>query len=165
MSGALDELKNNDSKTGIETCKGGYNDLPVSRFMMKNADSQEVTLPIYGMPQKDGTLLIDKTQSVGSVICPSTLAKEADLYAVRLMTESLGHVIPKRSIMVVAPHAKIQDGDIVALPVDENRIRFVSVHVGGDGSWFYQTSDSEQKETVPFDALKTLHRVVYIAIP
>ncbi|MBQ7413301.1 MAG: helix-turn-helix domain-containing protein [Alphaproteobacteria bacterium] len=165
MSGALDELKNNDSKTGIETCKGGYNDLPVSRFMMKNADSQEVTLQIYGMPQKDGSLLVDRAQPVGSVICPSTLAGEMDLYAVRLMTDSLGDIIPRRSVMVVAPHAKVQDGDIVALPIDKDRIRFVSVHVGGDGVWYWRTADSDKKEILPFDVLKSLHRVVYIAIP
>lgn len=163
MSGALDELKNNDLKSGIETCKGGYNDLPVSRFMMKNADSQEVTLPIYGMPQEDGTILVDRTHPVGSVICPSTLAKEADLYAVRLMTDSLGYVIPQRSVMVVAPHAKVQDGDIVVMPADSDKIRFVSVGVNADGTWFYRVEN--RTEQIPFDVLKNLQRVVYIAIP
>jgi len=165
MSGALDELKNNDSKSGVETCKGGYNDLPVSRFMMKNADSQEVTVQVYGMPQEDGTLLIDKTHPVGSVICPSTLSKELDLYGVRLTTNSLGPFIPKRSVLVIAPHAKIVDGDIVALPVKNNVIRLVSVGVNTDGTWFYRTATESQKKSVSFDVLKTMERVVYIAIP
>ena len=163
MSGALDELKDNDLKTGIETCKGGYNDLPVSRFMMKNADSQEVTLPIYGMPQKDGSLLVDRTHPVGSVICPSTLAKETDLYALRLMTNDLGPVIPQRSVMVVAPNAKVQDGDIAVLPGDGDFVRFASVGVGSDGHWFRRQGD--RVEPISFDDQKKLQRVIYIAIP
>lgn len=163
MSGALDELKDNDLKTGIETCKGGYNDLPVSRFMMKNADSQEVTLPIYGMPQKDGSVLIDRAHPVGSVICPSTLAKETDLYAVRLMSADLGPVIPQRSVMIVAPNAKVQDGDIAVLPVGENRLHFASVGVDSEGHWFCRKGD--RTEPIPFDDQKKLQRVIYIAIP
>ena len=165
MSGALDELKNNDLKTGIETSKGGYNDLPVSRFMMKNADSQEITIQVFGMPQEDGTLLIDKTRPVGSVICPSTLAKETDLYGVRLLTKTLGDIIPQRSILVVAPHAKILDGDIVVEPLENNRIRLVSVGVRTDGTWFSRTAQSNSTKTISFDTLKKMHRVVYIAIP
>ena len=165
MSGALDELKTLNEKSGIENCKGGYNDLPVSRFMIKNADSQEITVPIYGMPQEDGSILLDKTHPVGSVICPSTLMKETDLYAVRLITDSLGNVIPKRSILVVAPHAKVQDGDIVVIPLEDNKIILASSGVNEDGTWFYQTSSPSLKETISFENQKKLQRVVYIAIP
>ena len=165
MAGTLDELKNSDSKSGLETSKGGYNDLPVSRFMMKNADSQEVTVQVYGMPQKDGSLILDKNQPVGSVICPSTLSKEIDLYAVRLMTKSLGTFIPQRSILVISPHAKVLDGDIVALPIAEQKIKLVSVGVHTNGTWFYRTAESKDVVPVSFDTLKTMQRVVYIAIP
>jgi len=165
MSGALDELKNNDTKSGVETCKGGYNDLPVSRFMMKNADSQEITIQVYGMPGENGTILIDKKQSVGSVICPSTLAKETDLYGVRLITDTLGSVIPQRSILVVAPHAKVQDGDIAVLPVKNDHIRLVSVGIHTNGTWFCRNMKTEEEEALSFDTQKQLQRVVYIAIP
>lgn len=165
MAGTLDELKNNDTKPGIETSKGGYNDLPVSRFMMKNADSQEVTVQVYGMPQEDGSLLIDKTHSVGSVICPSTLARETDLYGVRLMTDTLGTVIPQRSILIAAPHTKVQDGDIAVLPVEDGRVRLVSVGVQADGTWFYRDAKEDVTHPISFSLQKQLHRIVYIAIP
>lgn len=165
MSGALDELKSLNEKTGIENFKGGYNDLPVSRFMIKNADSQEVTVPVYGMPQQDGTILLDKTHSVGSVICPSTLMKETDLYAVRLITNSLGSVIPQRSILVIAPHAKVQDGDIVVVPIDDNKIILASAGIEENGTWFYKTFSPSERKELSFDFQKKLQRVVYIAIP
>ena len=109
--------------------------------------------------------MIDKSHPVGSVICPSTLAKELDLYAVRLMTDTLGTVIPKRSILVIAPHAKVMDGDIVAMPVEGNTIRLVSVGVNTDGNWFYKMANIPQKRPLSFEQLKTLQRIVYIAIP
>ena len=165
MSGALDELKTINEKSGIETCKGGYNDLPVSRFMIKNAGAQEITVPIYGMPQEDGTLLLDKAQSNGSVICPSTLTKETDLYGVRLMTNSLGTVLPQRSVLVVAPNTKVQDGDIVVVPLKDNRVLLASAGIEDDGTWFYQTTVPNVKTPITFDEQKTLQRVVYIAIP
>ena len=164
MSGALDELKNNDKKTGIETCKGGYNDLPVSRFMMKDADSQEITVPIYGMPYDDSFMMIDKSKSVGSVICPSTVSKETDLYGVRLMTKTLGSVIPKRSVLVIAPNAKIQEGDIAVIPV-QDKFLFASVGLDNDGNWFYTTALNSKKQLLSFDDLKKVARVIYIAIP
>ena len=165
MSGALDELKSLNEKTGIENFKGGYNDLPVSRFMIKNADSQEITVPVYGMPQQDGTILLDKTHSVGSVICPSTLMNETDLYAIRLITNSLGSVIPQRSVLVIAPHAKVHDGDIVAVPLDNNKIILASTGIEENGTWFYQTFSPKERKELSFEHQKKLQRVVYIAIP
>ena len=164
MSGALDELKDNDKKSGVETSKGGYNDLPVSRFMMKNADSQEVTVQVYGMPQKDGTIVIDRQRSVGSVICPSTLAREQDLYGIRLLTQTLGTVIPQRSILIVAPHAKVMNGDIVAEMVSENAVRLVSLAIHSDGKWYRHLADGTATP-VPFEQVQQMQRVVYIAIP
>ena len=164
MAGTLDELKHNDSKSGIEASKGGYNDLPVSRFMLKNADSRDVTVQVFGMPQEDGTLLIDKKRPVGSVICPSTLSREADLYGIRLMTKPLGSVIPQRSVLIVAPHAKVGDGDIAVIPAGGDRVRLASVSVQADGNWTYRTENGEKKP-IAFDLLKQMQRVVYIAIP
>ncbi len=165
MSGALDELKNNDKKSGIETCKGGYNDLPVSRFMMKNANSQEVNVPIFGMPTEDGNLLLDREHSNGSILCPSTLSKETDLYAVRLMTKSLGSYIPYRSVLVVAPHATVQDGDIVVFPIEGEKVKLVSVKNNKNGEWFYKEGDLNTEHPIPLEILHKLHRVIFIAIP
>ena len=165
MSGALDELKTLNEKTGLENCKGGYNDLPVSRFMVKNADSQEITVPVYGMPQKDETILLDKTHPIGSVICPSTLMKETDLYGIRLTTQTLGSIIPQRSILVVAPNAKIQDGDIIVLPLENNKVLLASAGVEENGTWFYKTFSPAVKKELSFDEQKKLQRIVYIAIP
>ncbi len=98
MSGALDELKQTEGKSGIFTSKGGYNDLPVSRFMIRTADSKELTVSIFGFPEDNGTIALNKDQPVGSVLCPSTLSYDADLYALRLKTQLLGPLIPTDAV-------------------------------------------------------------------
>ncbi len=165
MSGALDELKNNDNKSGIETSKGGYNDLPISRFMIKTANSQEINVPIYGLPQEDGTLLLDKEKSSGSILCPSTLAKENGVYGIRLLTHTLGTLLPQRSVLIVAPEQPIQNNDIAVLPVEKNRVLLVSLGIAANGSWYYTIAGDVEKKSIPLDVLPQIQRVVFIAIP
>lgn len=127
MSGALDELKQTEGKAGIFTSKGGYNDLPVSRFMLRGADSQEVTVPIYGFPKENGIITVKKDQSVGSVLCPSNLSYDRDMYAIRIKTPVLGPIIPIDSVLVVSPQTKPKKGDIAILQLNEEDVLPVSV--------------------------------------
>lgn len=165
MSGALDELKLSDNKSGIENAKGGYNDLPVSRFMIKAANAQEINVPIYGLPQEDGSILLDKERSSGSILCPSTLANTVGIYGIRLMTNTLGSVLPQRSVLIAAPGQNLQDGDIAVLPIEGERIKLVSVTLSSNGMWSYTTADSPEATSIPFDLLPKMHRIVFIAIP
>lgn len=165
MSGALDELKQSDNKSGIENSKGGYNDLPVSRFMIKTANSQEVNVPIYGLPQEDGTIILDKEKSSGSILCPSTLAKTTGAYGIRLLTTTLGNLLPQRSVLIVAPGQNLHDGDIAVLPIEGDRIKLVSVSLSADGTWSYTSADAPGSTPIPFDLLPKMQRIVFIAIP
>ena len=127
MSGALDELKQSEGKSGIFTSKGGYNDLPVSRFMIRAADSQEVTVPIYGFPRDNGAIKIDKEQSIGSVLCPSNMSFDTQMYAVRMKVQALGPIIPLDSVLVVSPCSAPKKGDIALLQTSEDEFLPVSV--------------------------------------
>ena len=108
-SGALDELKNNSGKTGVGLFKGGYNDLPMSRLVMRTGTSREVTLPITGTVNENAEVSVHPESSVGAVLCPSTLADEVGLYAVRLSGE-VG-LLPTGSVLVIAPTMPLRSGD------------------------------------------------------
>ncbi len=127
MSGALDELKQNEGKSGIFTSKGGYNDLPVSRFMIRNADSQELTVPIFGFPKENGVIAINKEHSIGSILCPSNLSFDTEMYAVRIKAPVLGPVIPLDSVFVVSPHSVPKKGDIALMQLNDEEVLPVSV--------------------------------------
>jgi transcriptional regulator with XRE-family HTH domain len=165
ISGALDELKQSDNKSGIENSKGGYNDLPVSRFMIKTTNAQEINVPIYGLPQEDGSIILDKEKSSGSILCPSTLANVPGVYGIRLLTKTLGTILPQRSVLIAAPGQKLKDGDIAVLPLEDDRIKLVSVCLSAEGIWSYTTADTNAEIPISFDTLSKMQRIVFIAIP
>lgn len=164
MSGALDELKQQDGKTGVFAPKGGYNDLPVSRFMMRSADSKEINIPIFGMPRNDGAITIDKNNPTGSLLCPSTLADKKGLYAVRLTGTSLMPVIPQHAVLVISAEEKPAHGDIAAWPQEENVIRFMTLSIDKNGSAFALINAQEEPVPLTKADLKKLHRVVLISL-
>lgn len=127
MSGALDELKQTEGKSGIFTSKGGYNDLPVSRFMIRAADSQEVTVPIFGFPKENGIIKIDKEQPVGSVLCPSNMSFDTDMYAVRMKSAALGPVISPEAVLVVSPCSTPKKGDIALMQIMDDEFLPISI--------------------------------------
>lgn len=164
MSGALDNLKHSDRRSGIYISKGGYNDIPISRFMLKEADAQEITIPIYGLPTERGTIRIDRDSPLGSIVCPSTFAKEADLYAVRLSVNTLVS-LPRHSVLIVAPQAPIKNGDIALLRVGEHEVKPVTVQMRSDNSYLVSTATDSSGEVLSASQKNLLHRVVLIAMP
>ena len=123
-SGALDELKRNAGKTGIALFKGGYNDLPMSRLVMRAGTSREITLPITGTMNQNHEISMHADAPVGAVLCPSTLSDEVGLYAVRL--EAGDGILPDGAILVIAPTMFVRVGDWA---VDKSCVKPVLVRV------------------------------------
>lgn len=163
MSGALEDLKSSEEKkSGLYVSKGGYNDLPLGRYMIRT-DVQDVIVPIYGMPQPDKSILIDKNKPTSSLVCPSTLAFDSDLYAVPLMSNVLGDVIPLRSILVISPASKVSVGDVIAFQITEDSIKIAKLDKDMDGNFLVKAT-GEKDVVVPKNDLKKLQKVVLIML-
>lgn len=162
MSGALDELKQHEGKTGIYTSKGGYNDLPVSRFMIRTADSQEFSVPIYGFPEEGGIIQVNKNQSVGSVLCPSTLSYDKDMYAIRLKTQILGVAVPKDAVLVISPSSRPNKGDIAVLPIENDRVRIGILQSASGDHPCLNLPFKGESINISTTELESMHRVVMI---
>lgn len=165
MSGALEELKQAEGKSGLYVSKGGYNDLPVSRFMLRSADAKEQTVSIYGLPGQDGMILIDKNAPMGSMVCPSTLSYDPDLYGVSLISDMLGAVLPYRSVLVASPARKPGVGDIAVWPQAGGMIKLVHITQDKTGKTFAVCHNPEKTEEVTSAALEKMHKIVLIAMP
>lgn len=163
MSGALDELKQTEGKSGIFTSKGGYNDLPVSRFMLRGAESQETTVPIYGFPKENGVISLNREESVGSILCPSTYSTDEDMYAIRIKALVLGPIIPVDSVFVVSPNTKPKKGDIAIMKLNENDVLPVSVIEEGSDQIKVLSPMRAETFTIGKDRFSDLQRVVLIA--
>ena len=164
MSGVLEDLKNSESKTGINLFKGGYNDLPISRLMLRRAEDHEVTVPIEAVPGIDGKIYHDKEHSVGAVVCPSTLANDVGLYAVRLgAKENFAGVLPAGAVLVVSPTMPLRSGDLAAWHVADNELKIISVKKDELGRWYGFNFDSHEWFDIQNDFAK-IQRVVWIAL-
>ncbi len=165
MSGALEELKKStDGKNGVYISKGGYNDLPISRFMIQSADARERAVPIYGMPQADGTILIDENQSVGSVLCPSTIANDRSLYGLSLVGDILGTLLPERSVLIVSKEAELKKGDIAVWPLDHQLVQLVKIIYKGNDLLAVIPKTGKSHVLTKAD-LQKMHRVLMIVMP
>lgn len=162
MSGALDELKQTEGKSGIFASKGGYNDLPVSRFMIRAADSQEVTVPIFGFPKENGIIKIDKEQPVGSVLCPSNMSFDTDMYAVRMKSAALGPVISQEAVLVISPCSTPKKGDIALMQIMDDE--FLPISIVDENAEQISVLSPIRAETfmLPKKEATRLHRVVMI---
>ncbi|MBR4927794.1 MAG: helix-turn-helix domain-containing protein [Alphaproteobacteria bacterium] len=165
MSGALEELKQAEGKSGLYVSKGGYNDLPVSRFMLKGADSKERTVSIYGVPTENGLIKINRDEPTGSMVCPSTLSEDADLYGISLTTETLGTVLPYRCVLVASPSKTPKMGDIAVWPQGENNVKLVSVVQNKMGKFFAATQEPQELKELSASDMEKMHKVVLIAMP
>ena len=155
-SGALDELKRNAGKTGIGLFKGGYNDLPMSRLVMRTGSSHEITLPIIGTISKNDEVTMHPESSVGAVLCPSTLSDEVGLYAVRLIEESCS--LPAGAVLVIAPTMPLKEGDwVVYKAPDKSVLTRVQSVLENQASILFE----EARLEVSFERLE---RVVWIVL-
>ena len=163
MSGVLEDLKNSETRTGVNLFKGGYKDLPISRLMLRRAEDQEVTVPIEALPSQDGNIYRDKAHSVGAVVCPSTLANDPGLYAVRLGgRESFATVLPPSSVLVVSPTMPLREADLAVLLKENQELEIVKVHKDPMQGW--QAFSFKTKEMIGVADVSNLQRVVWIAL-
>ncbi len=167
MSGALDELKQNETKSGIYISKGGYNDLPVSRFMLRNANAQEINAPIFGFPNDDGTIVLDKEQPIGAVLCPSTLSYDPEVFGIRIKNAVFGPLIPIDSVLVVSPNSRPKEGDMAVVPVGDGCVRPVSLQTNSKTGDLEMISFIPSETTAPAtkEDVAKMQRVVMVALP
>ena len=159
-AGALDELKNNTGKKGLGLFKGGYNDLPMSRLMMRSGDAREITVPISGTLKRDGLLDMHADAPVGSVLCPSTLAGDPNLYAVRLSGGETSAFLPSSSVLVVSPTMPVRPSDWVIYSENDNYGFARVMEIEGRTAQILAFGSAQSKQL----SLDVLQRVVWIAL-
>ena len=97
---------------------------------------------------------------VGSVLCPSTLAGDPNLYAIRLAGGESSALLPSSSVLVISPTMPIRSMDWVIFNQDDQN-GFARVLQVEDQKARIQTFSGQSETYLPVDILQ---RVVWIAL-
>ncbi len=159
-TGALEELKRSVGKTGVSLFKGGYNDLPMSRLMMRVAESHEVTVAITGILDKEGCVQMNTENPTGSVMCPSTLANDPGLFAILSKGGEKNAFLPEGAVLVVSPTMPCLLNDWVL--VETNRHRYFG-HLINITDNQYSVMPFNQTTAITVEREK-VQRIVWVAL-
>ena len=122
-------------------------------------------MQIYGQPGENGTVIIDRQTSLGTVVCSAGIVNPMSAYAVSLCTRRLGNLLPARSVLIVDPTKMVGLGDIAVMYINDTEARLISVREDIDGKLFGVLWNPEEKIEISEDKASALHRVVQIQLP
>ena len=126
--GMLDEIiQRNDAKYKLLSNPRGA----ISTFDTAPRDSQKV--PVYGVPGKDGNVIIDNEKEIKWVGRPAVLNGKKDAYGLNLCTRRLGSLLPARSVLLVDPQEVVSVGDIAVYQIDPEEVMVVSIREDDNG--------------------------------
>jgi len=127
--------------------------------MIRAGDARECVVPIVASMKSDGSIADYKDGAVGSVLCPSTLANDPDLYAVRVTETCEQLFLPTSSVLVVSPTMKIQNTDWVIMASDSGSCFARVLALNGQDATVRLLNGDEKGV-----ALDELKRIVWIAL-
>ena len=167
MAGNLQELKEAPMGKRKALCcpRGGYNDLPINRFIVRRAQGSDALVNVYGKKENDEVMLIDKAVPTGKVVCPSDLASSEEVYGVPYLTPTLGHFFSQKAVFIVDPTQSVQENDFALYYEDNTHARFVSVQGKAIEDQYALQLAPEKKIPLTLESGKKLHRVVLIIFP
>lgn len=131
-------------------------------FSHLKADSKPIMLPVYGVSNKKGNIVIDKTASSKKVMCPAHLVSKPDIYAVSLCTNRLGSLLPAKSVLFVDPNEIVGSGDIALFYINETETALLSIREDENGQLYGLRLNPDEKISIPSKEISLLHRVVFI---
>ncbi len=166
-TGALEEfIQPGDAKfRAVTSAKNSYADLPIGRMGLKSRERSEVSLNVYGQPGENGSILINKDNSSGSIMCPPAISDPHKAYAVSLSSSRrLGTFLPSRSILVVDPEKAVSAGDIALFYTSEHQALLISVREDGEGNLYGMQVNPDERVKITEGEYFALHKIAYISM-
>ena len=124
--------------------------------------NNEVMIPVYGISNEEGNIIIESKGSFKEICCPSHLQNKHDVYAVTLCTRRLGSLLSSRSILVVDPNEVVGAGDIALYYVNEREAKILSVREDENGQLYGLRWNPEERVSLKDGDLTKIHKVVVI---
>lgn len=125
-------------------------------------DEETIMLPVYGVSNAEGDIVIDKSNIIKEVICPIQLQNKPEAYAVNLCTRRLGSLLPSRAILFVDKTEVVSAGDIAIYYVSETETKLISVREDENGQLYGLRWNPDERTNFSNSDLTKIHKIVAI---
>ncbi|MBR2137249.1 MAG: helix-turn-helix transcriptional regulator [Alphaproteobacteria bacterium] len=125
-------------------------------------ESESIMLPVYGVSNAEGNILIDRSSSFKEVSCPAQLIAKPDAYAVSLCTRRLGSLLSSRSVLFIDPNEVVSAGDIALYYISDSETKLLSIREDENGQLYGLRWNPDERVNLANSDLPRLHKVVII---
>lgn len=125
-------------------------------------DEETIMLPVYGVSNAEGDIVIDKSNVIKEVICPIQLQNKPEAYAVNLCTRRLGSLLPSRAILFVDKTEVVSAGDIAIYYISETETKLISVREDENGQLYGLRWNPDERTNFSNSDLTKIHKIVAI---
>ena len=174
LSMSVDELKNKIKELDekgmlsdiIEHNDNRYKVLNNTRYSnlgsAAHGDAEMVMVPVYGIGNSEGNIVIDHSGALKELVCPIHLQNKHGVYAVNLCTRRLGSLISNRAVMFVDPTEVVSAGDIALYYISENEAKLLSIREDENGQLYGLRWNPDERQVLSNEDLTKIHKIVTI---
>jgi transcriptional regulator with XRE-family HTH domain len=125
-------------------------------------DDDAAMIPIYGVGNAEGNIVIDRNGAFKEIACPHHLQNKQDIYAVNLCTRRLGSLLSSRAVLIMDPSEVVSAGDIALYYISENETKLLSIREDENGQLYGLRWNPDERINFNNSDLTKLHKVSVI---
>ncbi len=152
-----DIIEHNDTRYKV------LNNARYANLGVSSAESNDdILVPLYGVGNAEGNIIISRSGNFKEVACPSTLRGKQDIYAVNLCTRRLGSLLSSRSVLFIDPSEVVSAGDIALFYISETETKLLSIREDENGQLYGLRWNPEERINFTNEDLTKIHKVAVI---
>ena len=127
-----------------------------------NESGDDVMVPLYGIGNAEGNIIINRSGSFKEVACPNNLRNKQNVYAINLCTRRLGSLISNRAVLYIDPTEVVSSGDIALYYISENETKLLSIREDENGQLYGMRWNPDERINFSNEDLTKIHKVAVI---
>jgi len=151
-----DIIEHNDTRYKL------LNNARYSNMSGSAAEGDLIMIPVYGVGNAEGNILLNKGGNLKEIGCPLQLQHKPDIYAVNLCTRRLGSLLSNRAVLIIDPSEIVSAGDIALFYVSEEETKLLSIREDENGQLYGLRWNPDERINFTNSDLTKIHKVVMI---
>jgi len=126
------------------------------------SDGDGAMVPVYGISNTEGNIIINRNDSLKEVACPINLQDKHGVYAVNLCTRRLGSLLSNRCVLFIDPQEIVSAGDIALFYTKEDEAMLLSVREDENGQLYGLRWNPDERINFSNSDLTRIHKIAVI---